>query len=166
VQSLDPSKGTDGKGKDYQATVDIAAAVEDGRFLYYVDADLQREGVTAMCERLVQRCRAFGGSGRLVDSVVCEENSTLGLLRPALDAACVKFGYPIPYLLRTNSDNKEFRIRYHVSPPLSLRQIRFRRTPGARMLVCQLQSFPFSEFDDASDALSTGLRRVAEMLPG
>jgi phage terminase large subunit-like protein len=164
VIALDPSKGSDGKGKDYQAHVLIGAAVEDSRWVYYVDAVAEREGVTQMCLRSVELCREFGATGRLVDSVVVEENGTLGFIPQAFDAACVKAGYPIPYICRTNTDRKESRIRQQVAPPLSRRQIKFRRTPGGRKLVGQCQSFPHDEYDDVIDALATGLARVAELL--
>lgn len=168
VLALDPSKGTDGKGTDYQSQVWIGVYVVDQRYVFLVDADLDRLGVVAMCERtaaLVQRFNAAGGP-RPVDSVVCEENGTMGLLQPALDAACVRTGVVIPYLLRTATDPKAFRIRAQVGPPLSRAQLRFRRTPGSRMLVEQLKSFPFADHDDGPDALATGLRRVAELLSG
>lgn len=165
VIALDPSKGTSGDGKDFQAHVLVGVAVEVGRYIYYVDADLDRLGVVQMCDRTAQLTRQFN-AGRMVDSVVCEENATMGLLRPALDAAAVRNRVMVPYILRTNTDPKEFRIRYFVGPPLSRGQLRFRRTPGARTLVGQLQSFPHAEFDDAADALATALRRVAEMLQG
>lgn len=166
VIALDPSKGSDGKGEDYQAHTMVSVAVQDGKYMFYVDADLQREGVVPMCERTVLLTREFGKAGSLrpVDSVIVEENGTLGLLPPALDAACAKHGFPVPYLCRTNRDQKEFRIRYWLAPPLSRRQIRFKRTPGARLLVGQAQSFPFSEHDDGIDSLATALRRVSEML--
>lgn len=166
VIALDPSKGSDGKGEDYQAHTLVSVAVQDGKYVFYVDADLQREGVVPMCERTVLLTREFGKAGSLrpVDSVIVEENGTLGLLPPALDAACVKHGFAVPYLCRTNRDQKEFRIRYWLAPPLSRRQIRFKRTPGARLLVGQAQSFPFSEHDDGIDSLATALRRVSEML--
>ena len=117
-----------------------------------------------MCERTVNLCRTFGGVGRSVDSVVVEENGTLGFVPTAFDAACVKAGYPIPYLCRTNTERKESRIRAQVAPPLSRRQFRFRDTPGTRKLVGQMQSWPLDERDDGIDALATGLRRVAELL--
>lgn len=164
VIALDPSKGSDGKGDDYQAHVLVGVAVEDGRYVYYVDADLQREGVVPMTERTVRLTREFGAGGRPVDSVVVEENGTLGLLPQAFDAACAKLGYPIPYICRTNRDNKELRIRAWCGPPLSRRQLRFRRTAGGRMLVGQLQSWPLDSHDDAPDALATALRRVTELL--
>jgi hypothetical protein len=165
VIALDPSKGSDGKGEDYQAHVMIGATVEGGRYVFYVDADLQREGVVPMTERTVRLTREFGAfGGQPVDSVVVEENGTLGLLPPAFDAACAKLNFPIPYLCRVNRDNKEQRIRAWCGPPLSRRQLRFRRTAGGRMLVGQLQSFPMDEHDDAPDALAIALRRVTELL--
>ena len=166
VIALDPSKGSDGHGKDYQAHVMLGVAIEGSHYVIYVDADAQREGVTQMCDRTVSLTRQFGAEGRQVDSVICEENATMGLLAPALEAACAKGRYPVPWMLRTNRDPKEFRIRLQVAPPLSRRQLRFRRTPGCRMLVGQLQSFPMDEFDDCADALATGLKRIAEILPG
>jgi phage terminase large subunit-like protein len=166
VMALDPSKGSDGRGKDYQAHVMIGVRMEAQKYALYVDAVAEHEGVTQMCDRTVSLYRQFSQGGRPVDSVMVEENATMGLFPPALEAACARAGVLMPWMCRTNSDNKEFRIRYHVAPPLSRRQIRFRRTPGGRQLVGQAQSFPFSEFDDSLDALSTGLRRVAEMLPG
>ena len=168
VISLDPSKGSSGKGKDYQAHVLVGVAVEDGRYVYYVDADLDRLGVVQMCDRTAQLTRLFNAQGgaRLVDSVFAEENGTMGLLQPALDAAAVRCGVVIPYKLLSNTENKEFRIRLQVSPPLSRGQMRFRRTPGGRILVGQLQSFPHDEHDDGPDALAGALRRVAELLSG
>ena len=101
VVALDPSKGSDGRGDDYQAHVLIGVRVEDSKYVLYVDADLQREGVVPMCDRTVSLCRSFAaaGGGRLIDSVIVEENATMGLLPPAFDAACVKAHYMIPYLL-------------------------------------------------------------------
>ena len=168
VIALDPSKGTDGKGIDFQAHVQLGVRVEASKYVIYVDADLDRLGVVEMCDRTAALTRRFSGDGgnRPVDSVIVEENGTMGLLQPALDAAAVRASVMIPYLLRSNMDKKEFRIRYYVGPPLSRYQLRFRRTPGARLLVGQLQSFPRDEFDDGPDALATGLRRVAELLAG
>lgn len=163
VVALDPSKGTDGGGEDYQAHVLIGARIVDNRWLFYLDTDLQREGVVPMTERTIALCRAFG-AGRSVDSVIVEDNSTMGLLPQAFDAACVKLGYPIPYVCRTATERKENRIRARVAPPLSRRQFRFRRTAGARLLFGQLQSFPHDEHDDGPDALAMGLARVAELL--
>lgn len=166
VIALDPSKGADGRGDDFQAHVLLGAAVENGRYVFYADADLQREGVVPMTERTVSLYRRFSAEGgpRLVDSVVVEENGTMGLLPPAFDAACARAGVWMPYLCRTNLDNKEFRIRYYCAPPLSRRQVRFRRTPGARLLLGQLQSFPLDEHDDGPDAFAVALRMMAELL--
>ena len=164
--ALDPSKGTDGKGKDFQAHVMIGVAVEGPRYVFYIDADLDRIGVVQMCDRTAELTKLFNAQGgtRLVDVIACEENSTLGLLQPALDASSVKNKVNLPYILRTNTDKKEFRIRSQIGPPLSRRQFRFRRTHGGRTLVGDLQCFPHGEFDDSIDALATGLRSVAELL--
>ncbi|MCI0703575.1 MAG: hypothetical protein L0241_21045 [Planctomycetia bacterium] len=165
VIALDPSKGTDGRGKDYQAHVLVGAAVEDRRFVMYVDADFQREGVVQMTDRTVALTRLFAATGRQVDSVVCEENGTMGFMASALEAAATKARCWFPWMCRTNTDNKQFRIRQQISVPLSRKQLRFRRTVGGRMLVEQLQTFPFSDHDDGCDALAVALGRVAELLP-
>jgi hypothetical protein len=166
IIALDPSKGTDGHGKDYQAIVSIGVSVRDKRFVLYVDANMERSGVTAMCDRLVAQCRSFGEKGRRVDNIICEDNGTMGFMPAALDAAAVRCHFLIPYLCRLSMGQKEFRIMHQLQEPLRRRQIRFRRTPGCRILVGQIRGWPFDAFDDGPDALSTGLRRIAEMLPG
>lgn len=168
VIALDPSKGTDGKGTDYQAHALIAVYVIDQRYAIYVDADLARLSVVAMCERTARLTAQFNAAAgtRLVDSVACEDNGTMGLLKPALDAAAVKLRVHIPYDLRTATEGKEFRIRAQVGPPLARGQLRFKRGPGARILVEQLRNFPHDDHDDGPDALASGLKRVAELLSG
>jgi phage terminase large subunit-like protein len=170
VIALDPSKGPSArqstltKKGDFQAHVLIGAKIEDGRWIFYVDAVLERVGVTQMCERTVNLCREFSGFGRRVDSVIVEENGTMGLIAPALARAEAKSNYIIGFTCRNNTDFKEFRIRSQCSPPLSRCQVRFRRTPGARLLVGQLTDFPMGAFDDGPDALAIALKRVAELL--
>jgi phage terminase large subunit-like protein len=166
VIALDPSKGASARKGDFQAHCLVGVKIEEGRLILYVDAVLERIGVTQMCERTVALCREFGMRGRLVDSVIVEENGTMGLIGPAFDIAAGKVNYLLPYLCRSNNDTKEFRIRSQCSPPLSRRQVRFRRSPGSRLLVGQLQSFPLDEHDDGPDALSTALKRVAQLLAG
>ena len=56
VVALDPSKGSDGRGDDYQAHVLIGVRVEDSKYVLYVDADLQREGVVCRCATAPSRC--------------------------------------------------------------------------------------------------------------
>lgn len=163
IIALDPSKGTG--NEDYQAHVMIGVRIEGNRYVYYVDAHLEREGAL-MCDRTATIVQQFSATGRRVDSVIVEDNGTMGLLQAAMDAASVKAKTYIPYRLVTNTENKERRISYRCAPPLSRRQFRFRRTKHARMLVGQLQSFPHDEYDDGPDALATALFRVAEMLGG
>lgn len=163
VIALDPSKGTSGGGSDYQAHVMVAAAVEDGNLVLYVDADMRREGVVEMCARTASLVRQFSADppGRLVDVVICEENGTLGLIGPQLDAAALKAKVMIPYLLKNNTLNKGFRIRHDLSGPLSRRQLRFRRTVGCRLLVDQIRDWPAAAHDDGPDGLSSALGAVA-----
>lgn len=167
VQALDPSKGSDGLGKDYQAHVQIAATIEANRWIYWVDADLQREGAVPMCERAISFARLFAAhTGRPIDSLIVEDNATMGLLPQALDAACAKLQYPAPWLCRPSMDAKDSRIQSQIGPPLSRYQLRFRRTAGGRKLVGQIQGYPRDEFDDGPDALATGLKRMAELILG
>lgn len=167
VQSLDPSKGADGLGKDYQAHVQLAACVEGGRWVYYVDADLQREGVVPMVERAVRWAQAMHRTtARPVDSLIVEDNATMGLLPAQLEATCARLNYAANWTVRTATENKNQRIMAWVGPPLSRRQLRFRRTAGSKLLVGQLSSWPGDEFDDAPDALALALKRVTELMQG
>ncbi len=166
VIALDPSKGTDSRGTDFQAIVLIGVAVEDGRYVLYVDAELLHTGVTEMVARLVALSKWFSSWGKSVGSVLVEDNGTMGLFPPVLEAECVRQSHLMPWVCRNNTQNKEYRIRFALQAPLSRRQIRFRRTASGRMLVAQVQAFPFGEHDDGPDALASGLTRVGEMLGG
>lgn len=165
VIALDPSKGSDGQGKDYQAIVLIGVSIQDGRFVLYVDANMDKTGVTAMCDRLVVLCRSFASAGRrLVDSVVCEDNGTMGFMPTALEAAATRTQYMLPWVCRASTGSKQSRILNQLHEPLRRRQIRFRRSPGCRILVGQIRGWPFEAFDDGPDALAIGMTRVAEIL--
>lgn len=163
VISLDPSKGTSGKGKDYQAHVMLSVVLENQRYVIYVDAVMLREGVADMVERTVSLFKTFS-AGRVVDSVYAEENGTMGLLKEHFDIAAARANVYLPYKLVNNTENKDSRIRQALSTPLARKQLRFRRTAGCRMLVAQLREWPNSDHDDGPDALASGLRRVAELL--
>lgn len=167
VQSLDPSKGSDGLGKDYQAHCQLAACIEGGRWVYYVDADLQREGVVPMVERAVRWAQTMHRTtNRPVDSLIVEDNATMGLLPAQLEATCARLNYAANWTVRTATENKNQRIMAWVGPPLSRRQLRFRRTAGSKLLMGQLASWPGDEFDDAPDALALALKRVTELMQG
>jgi phage terminase large subunit-like protein len=158
--ALDPSKGSDAKGGDYQAH-GLVGVGKDGTL--YVDADLRHEPSEAMLRRTVELAKEWGKTGRPVDSIVLEDNGTLGLIRVVMDT--VPGTKLLPWETLTNTDRKDLRIRC-VGPYLSRGQVRVRNTPGGRMLVQQWREFPFSRFDDAPDAVATALRRAELMLAG
>jgi hypothetical protein len=56
-------------------------------------------------------------------------------------------------------DAKSSRIRF-AGAYLARRQIRFRNTPGGRMLVEQLRDWPNGDHDDGPDALGVAIRRL------
>jgi predicted phage terminase large subunit-like protein len=58
----------------------------------------------------------------------------------------------------SNRQNKVVRIR-RLGTYLHRRQVRFRSTPGSRMLVDQLRDFPEAAHDDGPDALELAVRR-------
>ena len=65
-----------------------------------------------------------------------------------------------------NHVSKPVRIR-RLGPYLSSRRLRFKSaSPGTRLLVEQLQTFPLSDHDDGPDALEMALRLAAELLHG
>jgi len=164
VIALDPSKGTDGRGVDDQAHALVGVGVRGGDVALYADADLRREPVQEMVRRTVRLAREWMQTGRAVDSIVAEDNATMGLLPEAIRQATAGAGLVLPWECQTSRGNKEYRIRLQLGGPLSRRQVRFRRTPGGRALVAQLQAFPFGEKDDGIDALATAMQRVGLLL--
>jgi len=67
-----------------------------------------------------------------------------------------------PWLIR-NHVNKLVRIR-RLGPLLARRTLRFRQgSPGARLLVEQLRTFPIGDHDDGPDALEMAIRLVGEL---
>ena len=161
IIALDPSAGNE--GSDDQAHVMIGWKVREGKHCIYVDAWLDLEGA-GIFERTAKLVKSFGKRGRPVDCVVVEENGTMGFMTQGFDAASKKHGVYIPYLCRTNSENKQVRIITQVEPPLSRRELRFKRGRHCDRLVGQLQSFPFDERDDGPDALSTGLAYLRQLI--
>jgi phage terminase large subunit-like protein len=159
VIALDPSKGMDATGGDYQAHA-LLALGRDGTI--YVDADLRREPSEAMCRRTVELARGFA-PGHRVDAIVLEDNGTMGLLRAAMDVT--DGAKMLPWECLTNTGRKDVRIRA-VGPYLSRGQVRVRNSPGGRMLVEQWREFPFGANDDGPDAVATGLIRLEQLAGG
>jgi predicted phage terminase large subunit-like protein len=68
----------------------------------------------------------------------------------------------LPLCLIQNHDPKVLRIR-RLGPALSQGRIRFRTTPGTRLLVDQLRQFPTGAYDDGPDALEMARRLSVEL---
>jgi hypothetical protein len=62
-----------------------------------------------------------------------------------------------------NWENKIVRVRATLTPYLARREIRFRDTPGTRLLVEQLRGFPSCKHDDGPDALEMAIRLMREV---
>jgi hypothetical protein len=170
VIALDPSKGMDAKGGDYQAHGMLGLG-RDG--VIYVDAELRHETPEAMCQRTVLIAKTWSKTGRPVDAIVLEDNGTMGLIRVAIEAAAG--GKLLRWECLTQSDPKFIRIRAvgaylargisngKVSGPPAMR---VRNSPGGRLLVDQWRDFPFGEHDDGPDAVATGLIRLEQIANG
>jgi hypothetical protein len=148
IQGVDPSKGVTDKA-DYQAHVSIAL---QRRGVLYVDAELRRE--SAWVERAIELAYRFGA-----EELVAEANNTMGLLTPTarqVASEYAKLGKLIrfPVVEKISSAPKPARIR-RLSEYLRLGNVRFRNTPGCRLLVEQLRDWPTGAFDDGPDVLAT-----------
>jgi predicted phage terminase large subunit-like protein len=154
---LDPSKGKTDKA-DYSAFVSIAVGY-DGRF--YVAADLAKRPIPQIVEQGVrfireERPNAFG----------CEANGFQELLATEFDRQFRAHGMRLPVYTIENHVAKRVRIRA-LGPLLAHGRLKFRRTsPGAKLLVTQLQEFPGGDHDDGPDALEMGVRLCERILAG
>lgn len=150
VLAVDPSGG--GIDGDWQA---LAMVGMDRAGDFWVDAELHRLHPAAMVARAISLGREWGP----LNSLVAEENSTLGLLRAEFEEQLRgKPALPVEYL--TNADRKEDRILAAVGKYLTRRRIRVRRTRGGQTLVAQGRQFPHGDFDDGLDAVATAVRRI------
>lgn len=151
VVAVDPSKGNDARRGDFSAIVMLAAA-EDGRL--YVEADLARRPVDRLLEDTAACCRRFRPQ-----ALGIEANQFQELLAEPLEAEFRRQGQwgVSPWLIR-NRTNKLLRIR-RLGPLLARDRLRFLAgSPGTRLLVEQLQTFPVGDHDDGPDALEMALR--------
>lgn len=165
VIALDPSKGGESRGGDYQAHAKIAlgsaGTIHAGTL--FIECDLRREHPEAMVARTVNLYRDWNKVGRNVDRVIVEDNGTMGLISGAIQAT---LGADLmPWQALTQTDNKDLRIRV-VGPYLSQKRVRVRNTPGGRELVNQWRDFPFGSNDDGPDAVATGIRWLQSALGG
>jgi len=157
VVALDPSKGRDARRSDYSAYVALAV---DPQGVLYVDAELARRATSEMVAAGVELCRQFRPHAFGV-----ETNQFQDLLAAEFEAAFQAEGLVDlqPWCI-DNRVNKQVRIR-RLGPYLSARRLRFRAaSPGAKLLVEQLQEFPAGDHDDGPDALEMAVRLAGDLL--
>ena len=152
VTALDPSLGRSPEG-DYSA---FALVGEDHAGHLWVDAHLVRRPTGQVVQEAVELCREFrpmflGIEGNAWQKLLAE------FVEPALLDAKL---FDIMPCMLDNRANKLLRIR-RLDRWLRARHLHFRRTPGSRLLVGQLQEFPLDEHDDGPDALEMAVQLLA-----
>ncbi|MBA4192593.1 MAG: hypothetical protein C0467_31885 [Planctomycetaceae bacterium] len=154
VQSLDPSKGNDSKSGDFQSHVLVGL---DTRGDMWCEAAMHHELIPLMVDRALDFALA-SGFGR-IDSLVVEENGTLGMLLPDFQRHANERNAVIPLRGILQTQNKLVRVR-RLGVYFARNRIRFRNTPHTRLLVDQLRDFPGGTHDDGPDALELAVREL------
>jgi predicted phage terminase large subunit-like protein len=157
--ALDPSKGQNERRGDYSAYV--IACVGPGDVIY-VDADLARRTTPQMVADGVELIRQHRP-----DVFGVEANQYQELLADLFQAelARQKLSMVVP-LKMTQTMNKGVRIR-KLSPLLAQKRLRFKaNSPGAKLLVEQLQQFPLGDHDDGPDALEMAVQLAGDLMGG
>ena len=152
VVALDPSKGRD-DSSDYSAFVLVG---EDASGELWVDANLERRPPGQIVCDGIELCREFRPQ-----YLGIEGNIWQGLFGAMFDPALLAARlFDVLPLLLENRSNKLMRIR-RLDRWLRARQMHFRRTPGAKLLVAQLREFPMHKHDDGPDALEMAMQLLA-----
>ena len=151
VVAVDPSKGKSARS-DYSAIVSLALG-HDGKL--WCEADLERRNAVKIVEDTERISRAFKA-----DAVAVEANAFQEILAELLIQRSRETGLILPVHCITNTVDKVVRIRGTLTPFLARREIRFRRTPGTRLLVEQLEQFPGHAYDDGPDGLEMAVRMM------
>jgi predicted phage terminase large subunit-like protein len=156
VMALDPSKGKSDKS-DYSAFVQIAL---DYHGILWIDADIERRDTRRITNDAIVLHREFNPEMFGVEVNQFQELLADNIAEAARQSGIISTVYPI-----VNSANKLTRIRATLTPFLARRELRFKRTRGARLLVEQLKSFPIGH-DDGPDALEMGIRTLRFLFEG
>ncbi|HOV61671.1 MAG TPA: phage terminase large subunit [Candidatus Hydrogenedentes bacterium] len=153
--AIDPSRGrADLPGDD---TAIVAVGVAQDRGLLFVDADIQPRTPEDTIRRALQLYEVYRPRWMVVES-----NQYHGFLERQLERESLsRLGLRIPVWPIHNTENKLMRIR-RIGPYLANRELRFRRNPGCRLLVEELEDFPLAEHDDGPDALEMALRLILQ----
>jgi predicted phage terminase large subunit-like protein len=157
TMALDPSKGRDAKWGDYSAWVMLG---RDPSGILWCEADMARRTVERIVDDGLELQRRF-----CAERVGIETNAFQELLATQIILAARAAGMPLPVVQLVNTVSKQVRIR-RLGPYLAQGGIRFRQTPGTRLLVRQLQDFPLADHDDGPDALEMALRVMIELWNG
>lgn len=154
TMALDPSKGSDSKAGDYAAFI-LYGRTGDG--LEWVEADLRRMDAEQLVHQGIEHLKRFRPDGFGVES-----NAFQFLFAPLFKAHAAKERIALPMYLMNNHIKKPVRIR-RLTEPLQKRVLRFRNTPGTRLLVQQLREWPLGSFDDGPDAAEQARRLAIEL---
>jgi predicted phage terminase large subunit-like protein len=156
VIALDPSKGKDAKHGDYSALVVLARA-RDGTL--WVEADLARRPTPRIVADGIELARRVQAeTGHTLDGFGVESDQFQELLADEFVRQTKDAGFTLPiFKMTTGGVNKEVRIR-RLSSDVTKVNIRYRATPGTRLLVRQMEQFPNADHDDGPDALEYGKR--------
>lgn len=162
--ALDPSKGRDaakpreGRMPDYSAYVWGAV---DSKGTVWIDADLdQSRDVSKIVQDGLAHYQVFQPK-----AVVIEVNQFQSMLATEFSRQGKALGLHLPLYGITNTEDKRIRIRT-LGPFLARRELRFRDTPGARLLVAQLRDFPMGSYDDGPDSLSMLVVMLLHLIRG
>lgn len=164
VIALDPSKGKDAAHGDYSALVALARG-RDGKL--WIEADLARRPTPRIVADGIEFARRVQDeTGLPLDGFGCESDQFQELLADQFVQQSRTAGFALPiYKMLTGGVAKEVRIR-RLSADITGGNVRFRATPGTRLLVRQLQDFPVADHDDGPDALEYARRLAVKLWNG
>lgn len=149
---VDPSKGKNAKRGDYSAIVTVG--ISGG--LAWVDASIERRPTS----KIIADALAIVGESK-ADVLNFETNGFQETVAEDFRSKAWASGFiNLATIFTDNVGNKELRLQWKLGPKLKNKLIRFKDTPGCRLLVQQLREFPLGRHDDGPDALEmafTGL---------
>lgn len=151
-----PSKDPTAKPKtDYPCYIQLGI---DEQKVIYVSAYMKRAPMTETISVGLELARQF----QPLDAFGVEANGFQKMMSDELHRQAKAAGLMLPIHTVTNTTNKIIRIR-RLTPYLARGEMRFVDTPGTRLLVEQLRSFPLGEHDDGPDAMEGATRLAGEM---
>jgi len=159
LMSFDPSCGKDKRMGDFSACLYGVLDREgtlwvDDSFMQVVPVEQAEDAAVLMIEK--HRPHAF----------ICETNNFQDLVADNLVKKCHARGLSCAIHRHVSLEQKEVRIRMALSYLLAQGLIRFKNTPGNRIIVRQLREFPTGAHDDGPDALEIMTRLVDYLCSG